>query len=101
MWPSPGHDRFGSRVVTVSRLQASYDIAARVLASSVEAFDTPLGPPGSHPMPGVCYSALRRLPRRDLHPLETNSVTQALFCLRRHDAPCATVYDRSILSIPN
>ena len=23
-------------------------------------------------MPGVCYSALRRLPRRDLHPLETN-----------------------------
>ena len=24
--------------------------------------------------PGACYSALRRLPRRDSHPLETRSV---------------------------
>ena len=65
-WPSPRHDRLGSRVVNLSRLQASRDVAARVLASSVEAFDTPLGPPGSLPTPGVCYSALRRLPRRDM-----------------------------------
>jgi hypothetical protein len=86
-WPSPRHDRLGSRIVNLSRLQASRDVAARGLASSVEACDTPLGPPGSRLMPGVCYSALRRLPRRDLHPLETNSVRQAMY-LPRHDAPC-------------
>jgi hypothetical protein len=63
-WPSPRHDRLGSRIVNLSRLQASRDVAARGLAPSVEALDTPLGPPGSLPMPGVCYSALRRLPRR-------------------------------------
>ncbi len=28
---------------------------------------TPLGPPRFLAVPGVCYSALRRLPRRDLH----------------------------------
>jgi hypothetical protein len=39
-------------------------------------------------MPGVCYSALRRLPRRDLHPLETNSVKQTVTSPLRHDAPC-------------
>jgi hypothetical protein len=41
-------------------------------------------------MPGVCYSALRRLPRRDLHPLETGSVKQMILSsdpLLRHDAP--------------
>ena len=92
-WPSPRHERLGSRVVTVSRLQASLDVAARGLAPSVEALDTPLGPPGSLPMPGVCYSALRRLPRRDLHPLERNSVKQTICCLLRHDATCAAVYD--------
>jgi hypothetical protein len=72
MSSSPRHDRFDARVVNLTRLQASRDVAARGLAPSVEALDTPLGPPGSRPTPGVCYSALRRLPRRDLHPLETN-----------------------------
>src|SRR5688572_18105459 len=86
-WPSPRHDRLGSRVVNLSRLRASRDVAARGLAPSVEAFDTPLGPPGSLPMPGVCYSALRRLPRRDLHPLEKNGVKQTMIRLLRHDAP--------------
>ena len=43
-WPSPRHDRLGSRIVNVSRLQASRDVAARGLAPSVEALDTPLGP---------------------------------------------------------
>jgi hypothetical protein len=86
-WPSPRHDRLGSRVVNLTRLQASRDVAARVLAPSVEALDTPLGPAASRPMPGVCYSALRRLPRRDLHPLEMNSVKQTSFRLLRHDAP--------------
>lgn len=62
-------------------------IAARVLAPSKEALDTPLGPRGSHRAPGVCYSALRRLPRRDLHPLEQNSVKQTMPCPLRHDAP--------------
>ena len=88
-WPSPRHDRLGSRIVNLSRLQASRNVAARVLASSVEACDTPLGPSASRPMPGVCYSALRRLPRRDLHPLETNSVKPTMSCRLRHDAPCA------------
>ena len=64
--------------VNMSRLQASRHVAAHVLAPSEEALDTPLGPPRSLAVPGVCYSALRRLPRRDLHPLETNSVKQTL-----------------------
>jgi hypothetical protein len=59
----------------------------RVLAPSVEALDTPLGPPDSHPLPGVCYSALRGLPRRDLHPQETNDRMGALARPHRHDAP--------------
>jgi hypothetical protein len=88
-WPSPRHDRLGSRVVNLSRLQASLDVAARVLAPSVEACDTPLGPQDSHLAPGVCYSALRCLPRRDLHPLETNDAMTALARSHLHDAPCA------------
>jgi hypothetical protein len=86
-WPSPRRDRLGSRVVNLSRLQASLQVAARVLAPSVEALDTPPGPSGSRPMPGVCYSALRRLPRRDLHPLETNDAMLALARSHPHDAP--------------
>ena len=85
---SPRHDRLDARVVNLTRLQASRDVAARGLAPSVEALDTPLGPPASRPMPGVCYSALRRLPRRDLHPLESNGQTAARARCRRHDAPC-------------
>jgi hypothetical protein len=73
--------------VTLSRLQASRHVAARVLAPSEEALDTPLGPPTSQPLAGVCYPALRRLPRRDLHPLEMNSVKQTSVRLLRHDAP--------------
>jgi hypothetical protein len=69
-------DRLGSRVVTLTRLQASLDVAARVLALSMETFDTPLEPRDSHHALGVCYSALRCLPRRDLHPLEKGSVEQ-------------------------
>ena len=97
-WPSPRHDRLGSRIVNLSRLQASPDVAARVLAPSVEALDTPLGPHGSHRTSGVCYSALRRLPRRDLHPLETNDGMGALARSHRHDAtsrhPTAAVDER-------
>ena len=85
---SPRHDRLDARVVTLSRLQASLHVAARGLAPSVEALDTPLGPPKSLSMPGVCYSALRRLPRRDLHPLEKNDGMRTLARLHRHDAPC-------------
>ena len=86
---SPRHDRLDARIVNLTRLQASRDVAARGLAPSVEALDTPLGPPNSHPMPGVCYSALRCLPRRDLHPLETNDGMRALARLHLHDAPWA------------
>jgi len=85
--PSPRHDRLGSRIVNLSRLQASRDVAARGLAPSEEALDTPLGPSASRPMPGVCYSALRRLPRRDLHPLEKNDAMSALARPHHHDAP--------------
>ncbi len=86
-WPSPRHDRLGSRVVNLSRLQASLHVAARALASSAEASDTPLETPRSLPALGACYSALRRLPRRDLHPLEMGSVKQTAVALLRHDAP--------------
>jgi hypothetical protein len=72
MSSSPRRDRLDARIVNMTRLQASRDVAARGLAPSVEALDTPLGPPGFLPLPGVCSSALRRLPRRDLHPLEKN-----------------------------
>ena len=54
--------------------------------------NAPLGPRPSPDAPGVCYSALRRLPRRDFHPLEKNSVTQTVAPLRRHDAPCGSRY---------
>lgn len=90
--PSPRHDRLGSRVVNLTRLQASRNVAARVLAFSVETFDTPLQPRHSRRALGVCYSALRRLPRRDLHPLEMDSVKPTIICLLRHDAPCARFY---------
>src|SRR5258708_4123652 len=83
---SPWNERLDSRVVNLTRLQASRKVAARGLAPSEEAFDTPLGPHDSRRAPGVCYSALRRLPRRDFHPLETNSLKQAT-ALLRHDAP--------------
>ncbi len=86
-WPSPRHDRLGSRVVNVSRLQASRQVAARVLASSVEALDAPLGPHSSRHTPGACYSALRGLPRRDLHPREMDSGKPAQTGWLRHDAP--------------
>ena len=86
-WPSPRHDRLGSRIVNVSRLQASRNVAARGLAPSVEALDTPLEPRESPRALGVCYSALRRLPRRDLHPLEKNDAMTALARAHPHDAP--------------
>ena len=80
-------DRLDARVVNMSRLQASRDVAARGLAPSVEALDTPLGRRDSRHAPGVCYSALRRLPRRDLHPLEKNDGMRTLAGPHRHDAP--------------
>jgi hypothetical protein len=86
MSSSPRHDRLDARIVTVSRLQASRDVAARGLAPSVEALDTPLGPRESPRASGVCYSALRRLPRRDLHPLEKSDKMLALARPHRHDA---------------
>src|SRR5207249_6355878 len=95
MWPSPRHDRFGSRIVNLSRLQASLDVAARGLAPSVEALDTPLEPRNSRHALGVCYSALRRLPRRDLHPLEKNGGMRALARPHRHDAPRIDYSDRT------
>jgi hypothetical protein len=92
--PSPRNDRLGSRVVNLTRLQVSLHVAARVLAPSVEALDTPLGSRDSHRAPGVCYSVLRRLPRRDLHPLEKNDGIQTLARLHRHDAPSVDSSER-------
>jgi hypothetical protein len=87
MWPSPRHDRLGSRVANLSRLQASLHVAARVLAPSVEALDAPLEPRSSRLALGACYSALRCLPRRDLHPLEKDSMKPAALDQLLHDAP--------------
>jgi len=73
-----------------TRLQASLRVAARVVAPSVEACDAPLGHRGLPPMPGACYPALRRLPGRDSHPLEScSSQTVARTDAHRllHDAP--------------
>ncbi len=92
MSSSPRYDRLDARVVNLTRLQASLDVAARVLAPSVEALDTTLGPRDSHHAPGVCYSALRRLPRRDLHPLEKNDGIRTLARPHRHDAPYGRFY---------
>ena len=58
-----------------------------MLAPSVEACDTPLGPHESPRTPGVCHSALRGLPRRDLHPLEMDSGKPAQGGWLLHDAP--------------
>jgi hypothetical protein len=95
MSSSPRHDRLDARVVNLTRLQASLDVAARELAPSVEALDTPLGPHGSRRTSGVCYSALRRLPRRDSHPLEKNDGMCALARSHRHDATWGSDYSRS------
>jgi hypothetical protein len=104
MLPSPRNDRLGSRVVHLSRLQASLHVAARVLApcctalAASHAFDARLQPSGSPPLLRACCSALQRLPRRDLHPLDHHSVTAGSgvlaipgFC-RRHDAPSPRTY---------
>src|SRR5215212_6914108 len=99
MLPSPRNDRLGSRIVHLSRLQASREVAARVLASryaalaASRAFDARLQPSGSLPLLRACYSALRRFPRRDFHPLDHHSVTSVSAgaspagFFRRHDAP--------------
>jgi hypothetical protein len=107
MLPSPRHDRLGSRIVSLSRLQASLDVAARVLApccaalAASHAFDARLQPSGSPPLLRACYSALQRLPRRDLYPLDHPSVTAGSggfpspgFC-RRHDAPLRRAYSEN------
>ncbi len=76
MLPSPGHERLGSLVVNLSRLQASLDVAARVVASSAEAFDVQLQQhPSLHAL-WTCYPVLRRLPVRDSHPLAKCSLTR-------------------------
>src|SRR5882672_3446254 len=73
-WPSPRNARLGSRIVGVTRRQASLHVAARAVAphprlSPRWAFDAPLGPNASRLRAGACYRALRRLPGRDSHPL--------------------------------
>ncbi len=90
-WPSPWHERLGPSVVNLTRLQDSLDVAARVLAPSVEAFDTPLGPGPLGPNLGACYRALRRLPGRDLHPLDLCSGKPIASRLRQ-DATWRTLY---------
>ena len=111
MLPSPRHDRFGLRVVTLSRLQASLDVAARVFAprcttcAAWRALDAPLGHEGLPSIPGACYPAHRRLPGRDLHPLEKRSEQRT--CLfqsqferpSRHDAPRVAAYDHQIRAL--
>src|SRR6266540_5186495 len=68
-WPSPRYARLGSRIVPLSRRQASLDVAARALAPSVKAFVARLRSRQSLPVPRVCYRTVRLLSGRDLHPL--------------------------------
>jgi hypothetical protein len=64
---------------------------AGLLPSVSRAFDTPLGSGEFLPPAGVCYRALRRLPGRDLHPLE-----RRVF----QDAPCWDYsFQRSAISV--
>lgn len=97
-WPSPRHARLGSRIVSLTRRQASLDVAARAVAplprlSPLRALDTALHQSASRPQVAVCYRALRRLPGRDSHPLELHSMAPPrrplarLPRLCRHDAP--------------
>src|SRR5439155_17251496 len=88
--------RLGSRVVTVSRRQASLDVAARALAPSVEAFDAPLRPRRSLPVPGACYRTVRFLSGRDSHPRVRCSGSD--LAIVRQDAPCWEVYRRRFVS---
>src|SRR5262249_13673451 len=88
-----------ARIVTVTRLQSSLHVAARVLASrrtalaATRALDTPLRKQGSLLAPGVCYSARLRLPRPDFHPLDPHGETPGSSSFlegdlrRRRDAP--------------
>jgi hypothetical protein len=100
-WPSPRHARLGARIVSVTRRQASLDVAARAVASLrqlslVRAFDTRLHQSASRPQVLVCYRALRRLPGRDSHPLERCSMDRPWRSLALaprlllHDAPRGT-----------
>ena len=84
-WPSPRHARLGSRIVPLSRRQASLDVAARALAPSEEAFDAPLRPRRSLPVPGAYYRTVRLLSGRDSHPLVRCSGNDLIV---RQDAPC-------------
>ncbi len=83
-WPSPRHARLGSRIVALSRRQASLDVAARALAPSVEAFDAPLRPRQSLAVPGACYQTLRRLSRRDSYSLAVAGTTSRSFVRTHH-----------------
>ena len=97
--PSPRHEKLGAIVVNVTRLQRSLDAAARWIAPPKGALDIPRGPGGSLRQPGICYAALQRLPRRDLHPLVKNSVKIVHFPRARaarglrQDAPWVSGYE--------
>ena len=85
----------------LSRLQASLDVAARVVAPSEEAFDVQLQQhPSLHAL-WTCYPALRRLPGRDSHPLEKCSLNLCSLSVAsvRHGAPC-TILRRTTAFLP-
>ncbi len=107
--PSPRHDRLGPPKLlsddNLTRLaRRSLRVAARSSAPSLFhlAFDAPLGTRGSPREPGACCSALRRLPRRDSHPLETRDLRRVPLprtrpgSPSRQDAPRAAAYAGSL-----
>jgi hypothetical protein len=76
--PSSWHERLGHPTLSgfyLTRLQGSPFDWARQLAPlpatlrSPEGFRHPAQTSCSRSSPGICYAALRRLPRRDFHPL--------------------------------
>src|ERR1700761_5699531 len=104
MLPSLRDDQLGSRIVHLTRLQASLHVAARVLASlqalrALQAFDVPLGTRRSLVEPGTCYPALRRLPGRASFPLKKRSERSPApkSLPSHHDAPSPELTPRVIV----
>jgi hypothetical protein len=98
-------DRRGELLLRVVRVDRVRGVRPRVRgvgpdrapASPRWAPDVALRPPGSLLAPATCYPALRRLPGRDLHPLEKRSVPPSGLATRRcrHGAPSVGSCDPS------
>ncbi len=75
-WPSPRHDRLGApkhlSADILTRLARRSPYCGPLRRSLLRGSRRSARPRASRPRTGPCYSALRRLPRRDLHPWTTH-----------------------------